>query len=241
MASLEGNRNILHSQHLASGEPVRTTSNHLLWRRDEEDAERPPHGSSHAHCGGSGYGPTGIRLCSHCGAPVGRPELIAIPPNVRTCFPLGPNGGVIIVRRVPGSEEWAAIEHFPPNDERDRYTPVDPLLDAVTAAITLGLSLKTLYARAPYMASSVKHGNRWFFDRDTLLTIDAVSEAPMPSRRRILAERDIRRRRGTLRRAGSHTTTCDRRHRGPCSRSRRAASTPEREAVTRSILNDLGK
>jgi hypothetical protein len=91
------------------------------------------------------------------------------------------------------------------------------------------------------MASSEKHGNRWFFERDTLLAVDAVSEAPMPSRRRILAERDIRRRRGTLRRAGSHTTACDRRHRGRCSRSRRDASIEEREAVTRSILDELGK
>jgi len=31
------------------------------------------------------------------------------------------------------------------------------------AAITLGLTLPTLYARAPHLASSEKHGNRWFF------------------------------------------------------------------------------
>jgi hypothetical protein len=181
-----------------------------------------------------------VELCRSCGAPNHQSYIARVPGGVRSTLPLGPNGGVIIRRRLPGAEEWLDIEYFPPDAEHDQYIPVDPLLDAEVTAITLGLTLKTLYARAPFMASSEKHGNRWFFQRDVLLTVDAASEQPMPTRRDILAERTIRRQRGSIRRAGSHKASCDRCHTGSCGKVSRAPRS-QQAAVTRAILDDLGK
>ncbi|MBV8517656.1 MAG: hypothetical protein JO197_09675 [Acidobacteria bacterium] len=149
---------------------------------------------------------------------------------------------MLIWRRVPGTKKWVQIEYFPPDDERDQYVPVDPLLNCEAAAITLGLTLKALYPRAPFMASSEKHGSRWFFHRDTLLAIDAATERAMPSRREVLAGREARRRRGEGRRGGSHSAACDRRHGGRCHPApQRIPSSEDGAAVTRSILDDLGK
>jgi len=192
--------------------------------------------------GDDGDPPMHVDVCDSCGAPRGRPRTIEIPAGVRTRFPLGPNRGVCIWRRVPGSDECLEIEYFPPDDEHDDFLLVEPLVGMKVAAITLGLTLPTLYARAPHMASSEKHGNRWFFKRDLLLTVDAAGEHPMPSRKEILAEREHRRAQGEVQRAASHHPTCDRRHAGRCAASRRTRpSERERSRARRSILDDLGK
>jgi hypothetical protein len=180
-----------------------------------------------------------VDLCGNCGSP-NHPYTARIPLSVRLTLPLGPNGGVLIWRRVPGTAEWIEIEYLPPDDEHDDYRPVEPLLPLKVAAIVLGLRVKTLYDRAHCMASSEKHGRLWFFKRDLLLAVDAVSEAG-PSRAEILAEREERRARGEVRRAGSHHPECDRRHEGPCAASRRTRpSERDRARVRRSILDDLG-
>jgi hypothetical protein len=201
--------------------------------------DHPPHGYPVVRSG-SGNGTTGVRVCPDCGAPLGRPQFIVFPADVLTRFPLGPNNGVLISRRVPGSDEWIQFEYFPPDDAHDDFWPVEPLLPLKVAAIVLGLRVKTLYDRAHRMASSEKHGRLWFFKRDLLLTVDAVSEA-RPSRAEILAEREERRARGEVRRAGSHEPNCDRQHEGPCIGSRRLRpSERDRARVRRSILDDLG-
>jgi hypothetical protein len=191
--------------------------------------------------GGAGEGDGGmlVDLCRGCGAPNHHPYTVRIPFGVRSTLRLGPNGGVLIWRRVPGTDEWIEVEYFPPDEEHDDYRPVEPLLPLKVAAIQLGFRVKTLYDRAHRMASSEKHGRLWFFKRD-LLTIDAVSEA-RPSRAEILAEREERRARGEVRRAGSHEPNCDRQHEGPCIGSRRLRpSERDRARVRRSILDDLG-
>lgn len=141
-----------------------------------------------------------LRLCADCGAPIGRPYVAQLPFALRSELPLGPNNGVLIWRRVPGTDEWIQLEYFPPDDAHDDFWLVEPLLPLKVAAIALGLRVKTLYDRAHRMASSEKHGRLWFFKRDLLLTVDAVSEAG-PSRAEILTEREERRARGEVRRA----------------------------------------
>jgi len=191
---------------------------------------------------GGGAEAMAVQRCPCCGAPISRPYIVWLPPRLRDHLPLGPNGGVLLSRRVPGSDESIEAEYFPPGDEHDDFRPVDHLLPLKLAAIQLGLTVKTLYARAPRMASSEKHGNRWFFKRDLLLRVDAVGERSMQSRREILAEREERRARGEVRRSGSHHPGCDRRHAGRCAASRRRRpSEQERSRARRSILDDLGK
>jgi hypothetical protein len=181
-----------------------------------------------------------LKLCRSCGAPNHQPYIARVPSALRSELPLGPNHGVLLWRRVPGTDEWIRIEYFPPDDAHDEFWPVEPLLPLKVAAIELGLRVKTLYDRAHRMASSEKHGRLWFFKRDLLLTVDAVSEA-RPSRAEILAEREERRARGEVRRAGSHQPNCDRQHEGPCAGSHRLRpSERDRARTRRSILDDLG-
>jgi hypothetical protein len=181
-----------------------------------------------------------VELCRSCGAPNPRPYVARVPLDVRTTLPSGPNNGVLIWRRVPGTDEWIQLEYFLPDDAHDDYWLVEPLLPLKVAAIELGLRVKTLYDRAHRMASSEKHGRLWFFKRDLLLTVDAASEA-RPSRAEILSEREERRARGEVRRAGSHQPNCDRQHEGPCVGSRRLRpSERDRARIRRSILDDLG-
>lgn len=181
-----------------------------------------------------------VDLCRSCGAPNQRPYIARLPAGLRSELPLGPNNGVVLWRRVPGTVEWIQLEYFPPDDAHDDFWLVEPLLPLKVAAIVLGLRVKTLYDRAHRMASSEKHGRLWFFKRDLLLTVDVVSEAG-PSRAEILAEREERRARGEVRRAGSHQPNCDRQHEGPCVGGRRLRpSERDRARIRRSILDDLG-
>lgn len=221
MASLESNCKLPKNHHFAR-------------------SEQPLTGRSFV--AGGGAEAMAMQRCPCCGAPLGRPYVVWLPPRLRYHLPLGPNGGVVISRRVPGSEEWIEAEYFPPDDEHDDFRPVEHLLPLKLAAIQLGLAVKTLYARAERMASAEKHGNRWFFKRDLLLSVDAASEAAAPPRAEVLAEREARRARGEVRRAGSHASGCDRRHDGGCTASRRARpSERDRSRTRRSILDDLGK
>lgn len=208
-----------------------------------EQLQHAPNASGTAAVpGGADEGDGGllVDLCRSCGAPNHHPYTARLPFGVRSTLRLGPNGGVLIWRRVPGTDEWMELEYFPPDDSHDNYWLVEPLIPLKVAAIEFGLRVKTLYDRAHRMASSEKHGRLWFFKRDLLLTVDAVSEAG-PSRAEILAEREERRARGEVRRAGSHHPHCDRRHEGPCAASRRTRpSERDRARVRRSILDDLG-
>lgn len=209
---------------------------------DDMSAQTAPCAASGGN-GDEGGGPTVVvRLCTVCGAPQGKPYLVVVPTEVQARLPIGPNKGVQISRRVPGTDEWVTGEYLPPDDDHDRFVPVKPLLDLREASIELNLAAATLYARAPFMASAEKRGSRWVFDRDLLLTVDAAGEHPVPSRHAQLAERDERRARGEVQRAGSHAAGCVRAHRGPCGSGRRGRpSKLDRAATTRSILDDLGK
>jgi len=241
MASLEGTRNIHEFNGLASDSTCpsicggHTRAGNAL---AEDSARATPAGNE---TGGAGPGQV-VQICPACGAPIGRPYIVRLPRRIGPSLRLGPNGGVLLLRRVPGSDEWIEAEYFPPDDEHDDFRPVEPLLPIKLAAILLGLTVKTLYARAPFMASSVKHGNRMFFRRDLLLSVDAAPEAPMPPREAILAERAARRAGGEVQRGGSHRGNCNRRHAGSCGAGGRARpSERDRARVRRSILDDLGK
>jgi hypothetical protein len=240
MASLESNRKLPETNDFARSERTLTGTFGVAARAAttiEDDGAR----ESLPDVAGGGAEGTVVHLCPACGAPNGRPYIVQLPPRLRDALPLGPNGGVLLWRRVPGSEEWIEAEYFPPDDEHDDFRPIEPLLPLKLAAILLGLTVKTLYARAARMASSEKHGNRWFFKRDLLL-VDAASEAAGPSRAEVLAEREARRARGEIQRAGSHHPACDRSHKGGCAASRRARpSERDRSRMRRSILDDLGK
>lgn len=234
MTSLEGNHKLHDSHDFARGEHSFTAV------PDASLASHEPPAAQEDAVGGGTHALL-LRLCAHCGAPIGKPYVARVPAGLRSEFPLGPNNGVLLWRRVPGTDEWIRIEYFPPDDAHDDFWPVEPLLPLKTAAIVLGLRVKTLYDRAHRMASSEKHGRLWFFKRDLLLTVDAASEAVGPSRAEILAEREERRARGEVRRAGSHQPNCDRQHGGPCAASRRLRpSERDRARTRRSILDDLG-
>jgi len=224
------------------GTSISPYSKNVVNYPDDMSAQTVPCAASGGN-GDEGGGPTVVvRLCTVCGAPQGTPYRVVVPTEVQSRLALGPNKGVQISRRVPGTDEWVTCEYLPPDDEHDRFVPVKPLLDLREASIELNLAPATMYARAPFMASAEKRGSRWVFDRDLLLSVDAAGEHPVPSRRSQLAERDVRRARGEVRRAGSHAVGCRRTHRGRCgSTCRSRASQAERAAVTRSILDNLGK
>lgn len=236
MASLESNRKLPETNDFARSERMLTDT---FGAQTCESDDAPLRLTDIA---GGATEAMAVQRCPCCGAPLGRPYVVWLPPRLRYHLPLGPNGGVLLWRRVPGSEEWIEAEYFPPDEEHDDFRPVEPLLPLKVAAILLGLTVKTLYARAARMASSEKHGNRWFFKRDLLLSVDAASEAAGPSRAEVLAEREVRRARGEVERGGSHHPACDRRHKGGCAASRRARpSERDRSRNRRSILDDLGK
>ena len=243
---VKSDRRRLRTQHgrtrqMIASAPVELSCSDAAHPPVEQLDRAPTSSDTEAVSGGADEGDGGllVDLCRSCGSP-NHPYTARIPFGVRSTLRLGPNGGVLIWRRVPGADEWIEIEYFPPDDEHDDYRPVEPLLPLKVAAIELGLRVKTLYDRAHRMASSEKHGRLWFFKRDLLLAVDAVSEAG-PSRAEILTHREERRARGEVRRAGSHHPHCDRRHEGACAASRRTRpSESDRARVRRSILDDLG-
>lgn len=242
MASLEGNRKLPEIHHFARRQQTLTSTCAARTRVADPIAENDAPLGFAVDPAGTRTEAVVVQICPACGAPNGRPYIVRLPARLRDALPLGPNGGVLLLRRVPGSEEWIEAEYFPPDDEHDDFRPVEPLLPVKVAAILLGLTVKTLYDRAERMASAEKHGNRWFFKRDLLLSVDVASEAAVTSRAEVLAEREARRARGEVQRAGSHHPACDRRHKGACAASRRARpSERHRSRVRRSILDDLGK
>lgn len=174
-------------------------------------------------------------VCPSCGTPASTDVA------TRTDFAVGPNGGVLITRRVPGKKDrWITAEYWPPSDRSDEYRLVEPLVPLKLAAIVLGLSPATIYFHVQSMSSAVKHGSRWFFKTDVLYDVDAASiEA---CRAAVRSDRARRREAGEVLRAGGHIKGCARRHEGRCDRASRAVSWDvERERSVRSILDDLGK
>lgn len=173
-------------------------------------------------------------VCPSCGAPASTDVA------TRTGFAVGPNGGVLITRRVPRRDEWIIAEYWPPSDTSDEYRLVEPLVPLKLAAIALGLSPATIYFHVQSMSSAVKHGSRWFFKTDVLYDVDAASiEA---CRAAVRSDRSRRREAGEVLRPGGHIKGCARRHEGRCDRASRAVSWDvERERSVRSILDDLGK
>jgi len=242
MASLEGNRKLPEIHLFARRQQTLTSTCGGQTRVADPIAEDDAPLGFAVDPAGTRTEAVVVQICPACGAPFGRPYLVRLPGRVLPSLRPGPNGGVLLSRRVPGSDEWIEAEYFPPDDEHDDFQPVEPLLPIKLTAILLGLTVRTLYARAPFMASSVKHGNRMFFRRDLLLAIDATSEAAVPSRDDVVAERETRRARGEVQRAGSHRVNCDRRHAGACVGSGRSRpSERDRSRVRRSILDDLGR
>jgi hypothetical protein len=173
--------------------------------------------------------------CPSCGTPVSADVA------TRTGFAVGPNGGVVIARRVPGKkDEWITAEYWPPSDTSDEYRLVEPLVSLKLAAIALGLSPATIYFHVQSMSSAVKHGSRWFFKTDVLYDVDAASI--QACRAAVRNDRARRREAGEVLRPGSHVEGCARRHEGRCGGSSRALVWDvERERSVRSILDDLGK
>lgn len=174
-------------------------------------------------------------VCPSCGTPASTD----VP--TRTGLAVGPNGGVLITRRVPGKKErWITAEHWPPSDVSDAYRLVEPLVPLKLAAIALGLSPATIYFHVQSMSSAVKHGSRWFFKTDVLYDVDAASiEA---CRAAVRNDRARRREAGEVLRPGSHVKGCSRRHDGRCvGSSRDPVWDVERERSVQSILDDLGK
>lgn len=161
--------------------------------------------------------------------------------EVDTDFSIGAHRGVMITLDVPGSHRTVESEFFPPTDERDHFEVVIPLIPFRLVCAILVITEKTLYARAPYMASSVKIRGRWFFKKRLFYEIDFAEEAELPTRKEILAERDERRRRGEVVRSGRHAVGCRRDHEGRCQSRRPPLSEAERAQNRRRILGNLGK
>ncbi|MCM2316690.1 MAG: hypothetical protein NDJ92_16205 [Thermoanaerobaculia bacterium] len=140
----------------------------------------------------------------------------ALPPNTQRSFPLGPNGGVLIRRRVPGSDDWVTSEYFPPDDDRDHFHLVAPEVSFDEAAIVLRMTRKTLYSKAAFLASAKKVGGRWVFSTDLLYESDLEEMPNVPTREETLAARKRRAAKlGTLR-PGRHAVGCAKDHAGPC-------------------------
>lgn len=173
-------------------------------------------------------------VCPSCGTPASTDGA------TQTGFAAGPNGGVLIARRIPGKDEWITAEYWPPSDTSDEYRLVEPLVPLKLAAIALGLSPSTIYFHVQSMSSAVKHGARWFFKTDVLYDVDAASiEA---GRAAVRSDRARRREAGEVLRPGTHVKGCARRHEGRCARASRAVAWDvERERSVRSMLDDLGK
>lgn len=175
-------------------------------------------------------------VCPRCGAPAAFPaEAVR---GTGAPFPKGPNGGVLIARRVPGTDEWVTLEHIPPSSgdgddvggPYDDYRVIDPIVVLKVAAIILNVAPKTLYRMAPNLASAVKIGGRWMFKTELLYTADLLasdhSEARTyrPRKEEVAATRQRypnEKLYGITFRGGSHTAGCHRQHTGPCPASLR--------------------
>lgn len=153
---------------------------------------------------------------------------------------IGRNQGVLLTLSVPGTDAWIRGEFFPPNDERDHFEFVEPLIPFLVACAILRATPKTLYSRAPFMASSKKIGSRWFFRKKMFYEIDFAEETELPSRKEILSDRNRRRSEGEIMRGGRHANGCLKGHQGAC-KSRRQLTDAERASNRRRILDDLGK
>jgi len=160
--------------------------------------------------------------------------------QIRDELDIGRNQGVLLTLSVPGTDDWIRAEFFPPNDERDHFEFVEPLIPFLVACAILRATPKTLYSRAPFMASSKKIGSRWFFKKKMVYEIDLAEEVELPSRKATLSDRDRRRKEGEIMRGGRHVTGCLKDHEGAC-KSRRQLTEAERASNRRRILDDLGK
>lgn len=161
--------------------------------------------------------------------------------TIRDELEIGPNRGVMLTLPVPGTHLTVESEFLPPTDERDHFEAVAPLIPFRLACAILVVTEKTLYARAPHMASSIKIRGRWFFKKRLFYEIDSSEEAELPSRKEILEDRERRRRRGEILKPGRHAAGCLRDHEGACRSRRPALSQAERARNRRRILDDLGK
>lgn len=153
---------------------------------------------------------------------------------------IGPNRGVMLTLAVPGTNDHVRGEFFAPDDARDYFEFVEPLIPFLVVCAILVVTPKTLYSRAPFMASSKKIGSRWFFKKKMFYEIDFAEETELPSRKEILAERERRRNAGEIMRAGRHSNGCLKDHQGAC-RSRHELSDAQRAQNRKRILDSLGK
>lgn len=161
--------------------------------------------------------------------------------EIKTDFELGPNGGVLLTLTVPGTEVTVRGEFFPPNDERDHFEFVEPLIPFLMACAILQTTPKSLYSRAGFLASSKKVNSRWFFNKKLFYEIDFGEETELPTRQEILANRERRRNGGEVLRAGRHAAGCGKDHGGACRSRRPALTNDERARNRRRMLNDLGQ
>lgn len=154
---------------------------------------------------------------------------------------IGPNGGVLITLIVPGTEVVVRGEFFPPNDDRDHFEFVEPLIPFLMACALLRRTPKSLYSRAGFLASAKKVNSRWFFTKKLFYEIDFAEETELPTRQEILADRERRRNGGELLRGGKHAAGCGKDHGGACRSRRPALTRDERACNRRRMLDDLGK
>lgn len=136
--------------------------------------------------------------------------------EIQSHLAIGPNGGVLITLSVPRTDVWVRAEYLTPNEERDYFEVVAPLIPFRLACAILVVAPATLYARAPYMASSVKRGGRLFFQKSLFYSVDLAEESRLPLRKEVIATREHRRSTGEVLRAGSHKKGCPRRHISRC-------------------------
>jgi len=161
--------------------------------------------------------------------------------EIRSDFELGPNGGVLITLTVPGTEVTVRGEFFPPNDERDHFEFVEPLIPFLMACAILRTTPKSLYSRCHVMASSKKICSRWFFNTKLFYEVDFAEETELPTREEVLADRERRRNRGEVLRVGRHAAGCGKDHDGACWSRRPELTKDERDRNRRRMLDDLGK
>ena len=161
--------------------------------------------------------------------------------EIKTDFELGPNGGVLVTLTVPGTAVTVRGEFFPPNDERDHFEFVEPLIPFLMACAILRTTPKSLYSRCPVMASSRKVSSRWFFNKKLFYGIDFGEETELPTRKEIIADRTRRRNAGEVLKAGRHAAGCGKDHGGACRSRRPALTKDERDRNRRRLLDDLGK
>ncbi|MGK2860231.1 MAG: hypothetical protein ACSLFQ_23795 [Thermoanaerobaculia bacterium] len=129
--------------------------------------------------------------------------------------------GLRLTLPVAGTSTSVEIEFLVPGDHRDRYMPAVPVLTPREVAAITRCRIKTIYARAPEMASSFKVGGALRFHSEALMAIDLAEITKYRSRAAQTADRRMRASAGEVLRPGAHANGCTKNHYGSCKASKR--------------------